>query len=102
MTRYGDFRHLPTAALVRIAHFMSKNPVTGLNTINNLLRITGKSIPVDAPMLSKLTSLIVARELNMLFNRLRSDDVLIAQEDITTFTEEQIDRICFDRGINID
>jgi len=53
---------------------MSKEPFTGLNTINNILRLFKTSIPVDLPYVRIFTRMIVARELNMLFRRLRQED----------------------------
>lgn len=57
--------------LLHIAHFMSLNPVTGLNTINNLLKPLKIKIPIDAPVIKYLTRMIITRELNLYFNRLR-------------------------------
>jgi hypothetical protein len=48
------------------------------------------------------TKKILARELNMLFRRLRAEDIVLSAENLFEFTEEQIDIICFNRGINID
>ena len=88
--------------LAHIAYFLSKKPITGLNTINNLLRITKKRIPIDAPFISFFTHMILKRELNMLFSRLRKEDMFIGMEKIEDYSEEELDKICFDRGINID
>jgi hypothetical protein len=38
----------------------------------------------------------------MLFRRLRNEDTILSAEDLFEFPEEQIDVICFNRGINID
>jgi len=38
----------------------------------------------------------------MLFRRLRNEDTILSAENIFEFSEEQIDVICFNRGINID
>lgn len=38
-TRYGKFRLFRTKTLMHMASFMSISPVTGLNTINNILRL---------------------------------------------------------------
>ncbi len=54
-----------------MAHFMSIEPVTGLNTINNILRPFKVKIDVEAPIVSYMTQIIVARELNMYFRQLR-------------------------------
>ena len=56
-----------TKSLVHMAHFMSISPVTGLNTLNNILRLFKVQIPIDAPVIHKMTQILVARELNMLF-----------------------------------
>ena len=40
--KYSNFSNYETKTLMHIAHFMSINPVTGLNTFNNILKITGK------------------------------------------------------------
>ena len=32
-------KELAAATLIKVAHFMSKEPFTGLNTINNILRL---------------------------------------------------------------
>lgn len=89
---------------------MSKEPFTGLNTINNILNLLSfftfkkiqYQIPVDVPYVKEYTRLIVAREMNMLFRRLRQEDQLISAEDLHNLPEPDLDRICFDRGINID
>ena len=73
---------------MHIANFMSKNPVTGVNTINNIIRLTKKQIPIDAPYVHGITRRILARELNMLFNKLRKEDLLIGLENINEFSEE--------------
>jgi hypothetical protein len=81
---------------------MSKSPVTGLNTINNIIKVSGYQIPADHPYVMPFTKKILARELNMLFRRLRAEDIVLSAENLFEFTEEQIDIICFNRGINID
>lgn len=37
----------------------------------------------------------------MLFSRLRQEDLLLSFEDIDSYLEEDLDRICFARGINL-
>lgn len=90
-----------TKSLIHMAHFMSIEPVTGLNTINNVLRLFKVQIPVDAPIIEIMTQRLVARELNMLFRQLRQQDLLLDLEDLDNFTEEQLTKACFARGINI-
>lgn len=100
-TRYGQFRMFRTKTLVHMAHFMSIEPITGLNTLNNILSLFKTQVPVDAPVVHYMTNMLVARELNMLFNKLRKDDLLLDMEDLDKYSEEQMTKVCFQRGINI-
>ena len=84
-----------------MAHFMSIQPVTGLNTINNILRLFKVQIPVDAPVINHMTRMLVAREMNMLFRKLRKEDLLLDGEDLDNMSDEELTKICFQRGINI-
>ena len=85
-----------------MANFMSIRPVTGLNTINNILRLIRlPAIPVDAPIVRHIAKLLVVREMNMLFSQLRAEDVHIDFEGVNAFNETQLSKICFRRGINI-
>jgi hypothetical protein len=59
---------------------MGLNPVTGLNTINNILRIFKVKIPIEAPIIKYLTKAIMVRELNLYFSRLRKEDELMSFE----------------------
>lgn len=36
--KYGTFKYMQVKSLLHVAHFMGLQPVTGLNTINNLLK----------------------------------------------------------------
>lgn len=86
--KYFNLRDWPPQQLVLVSHFMSHEPVTGLGTINRILRfptwfvntITGKSIPHFklTPSTNMLTSLysgyFIRRDLTMLFTRLRNED----------------------------
>lgn len=90
-----------TKSLMHMAHFMGISPVTGLNTINNILRLLKTQIPVDGPYIHVLTKMIVARELNMYFRKLRNEDQWLDMEDIDNYPESQLTKICFNRGINI-
>ena len=67
---------------------MSVRPVTGLNTLNNILRIVRlPAVPVDAPILKLIAKMLVVRELNMLFTQLRAEDVKIDFEGVNAFDE---------------
>ena len=86
---------------------MSLEPVTGFNIINNILGIFSKvgiriQIPIDAPGLNVISRMILARELNMYFQRIRREDEALNIHKLHEYNEEQIDAICFKRGIEID
>lgn len=80
---------------------MSLNPVTGLNTINNVLKPLKVKIPIDAPGIKYLTRMIITRELNLYFRRLREEDVLMSFEKLEDLAEEELNFICYKRGIEI-
>lgn len=84
-----------------MANFMGIDPVTGVNTINNIIKLTGKQIPVDGAIIKNFTRLIVARELNMLFKQLRNEDLTLWFEKIDDFPERDLNKVCFRRGIEI-
>jgi len=46
--------------------------------------------------------MLLVRELNMYFNRIRLEDESLPLNHLDDFTEEEIDAICFKRGIEID
>jgi hypothetical protein len=85
-----------------MAYFMSLEPITGLNTINNILKIFKVKIPIDAPFVRVMTKAILVRELNMYFARIRKADEALSFDVLESFNEEEIDRICYKRGIEID
>lgn len=80
---------------------MSLNPVTGLNTLNNLLKVFKVKIPIDAPIIKYMTKYIITRELNLYFKRLREEDVLMSFEKVDKFTEEELNFIAIRRGIEV-
>lgn len=80
---------------------MSLDPVTGLNTLNNILRMFKVKIPIDAPVIKYFTKMILKRELNLYFNRLRKEDELMSFEHIERFSEDELNYICYRRGIEI-
>lgn len=88
--------------LVKIANFMSLNPVTGLNIINNVLKIVKLHIPIDTPVINVMTKFLLVRELNMYFARIRKEDESLSFDSLDSFNEDQLDAICFRRGIEID
>lgn len=82
---------------------MGKEPVTGLNTLNGLLRMLriGQIDPCHK-FVKHYSRLFLIRELNLLFNRLRQEDQLLSAEDISKISDEVLSQICFDRGIDLD
>lgn len=99
--RYADFRFFEPQVLLHIAHFMSLNPITGINTINNILRAFKVKIQIDAPVFRYLTKFVLTRELDLYFRRLRKEDELMSFESLDKFSESELDLTCFQRGIEI-
>ena len=99
--KYANFNNFDTKNLIHMANFMSISPVTGFNTINNIIKWGGKQIQVDGPIAGHIAKRIVARELNMLFRQLRKEDLLLGFENLDAFSDRELDKICFRRGINI-
>jgi hypothetical protein len=99
---YADFQYFTVDGLMRMANFMSLNPVTGFNIINNVLRIFKLEIPINAPGVRIITKTLLVRELKMYFARIRQEDVSLSFVSIDKYSEEEIDAICFKRGIEID
>lgn len=115
--KYGSFRRFNAKQLVSISHFMSHEPVTGLKTINNILRLpltlvnklTKKQIKFELKydsnwLLSAYAKVFIQRDLELFFTRLREADQLISYEleQLEKFAPEDIKKICFERGINIE
>lgn len=40
--KYANFRNFETKTLIHMANFMAIEPVTGINTLNNIIKLTGK------------------------------------------------------------
>jgi hypothetical protein len=73
--KYGSFRQFNPNVLITVSNFMGKEPVTGLNTLNGLLRMLriGQIDPCHK-FVKHYSRLFLIRELNLLFNRLRQED----------------------------
>jgi len=71
-----------------MANFMSLNPVTGLNIINNVLRLFKLEIPVNAPVIKVMTKTLLVRELKMYFARIRKEDESLSFVSLDTYSEE--------------
>jgi hypothetical protein len=89
-------------SLLKISHFLGIQPVTGVNILNNILKIFRLNIPVETtPIIRDIAKLLVVRELNMYFSRIRSFDVEYSFKNLDNITDEDLDQICFRRGIEI-
>jgi len=101
--RYADFKFFSVKDLIRIGYFLSLEPVTGVNIINNVLAKTVKVKidPSTTPGVSLFAKWLLVREINMYFDRLRKIDESISFEDLDRFSEEEIDLLCFKRGIEM-
>jgi hypothetical protein len=77
--------------LSHIAHFMSLTPVTGLNIINNIIKVFKVKIPLDAPVINFFTKRILARSLKLYFDKLRKEDELMSFAVVEKFSEGELD-----------
>lgn len=87
--KYGSFRQFEPKALITVSNFMGKEPVTGFNTLNGLLKML--RIPQIDPCnhyLKYYSKMFLVRELNILFNRLRVEDQLLSSEDLSKISDE--------------
>ena len=80
---------------------MGLEPVTGFNIINNFLKVFRVQIPIQGQGVKVLTQFILRRELRMYFTKIRNEDELINMETLNKFTEAEIDKLCFRRGISL-
>jgi hypothetical protein len=71
-----------------MAYFMSLEPVTGVNILNNILKVFKMEISPTAPGVSFISKFLIVRELNMYFKRIRKEDSEISFDMLDTFTEE--------------
>lgn len=92
---------MKNSTILDVAHFMGLQPITGLNLINKILSIARLSIGVDAPLIRHLVHWILVREVNLYFSRIRRDDELLNFDDLPKLCEEELNRICVERGIDI-
>jgi hypothetical protein len=100
--RYGCFKHMDIKNLIKIANFLGIQPVTGVNILNNILKIFRLNIPVETtPIVRDIAKLLVVRELNMYFSRIRKFDIEYSFNNLDKISDEDLDQICFRRGIEI-
>jgi hypothetical protein len=71
-----------------MAYFMSLEPVTGVNILNNILKVFKMEISPTAPGVSFISKFLLVRELNMYFKRIRKEDSEISFDMLENFTEE--------------
>ena len=71
-----------------MAYFMSLEPVTGVNILNNILKVFKMEISPTAPGVSFISKFLLVRELNMYFKRIRKEDSAISFDMLENFTEE--------------
>ena len=100
--KYADFKHFKVNTLLDIAHFMGLKPITGLNTINNILSFVRLNIKLDNKYISWYTKLILRRELRMYMRKIRKEDTYLSMENINIFPVSKIDSILVERGIKIE
>lgn len=96
---------------------MSHEPVTGLKTINNIIKLplsliyklTKYRITFELKydthwLLSSFSKFFIVRDLELFFSRLRNEDQLLSAEmdELANFPPAFIQKICFERGINIE
>lgn len=100
--KYADFRHFKVSTLQQMGYFMGLDPVTGVNTINNLLSFFGLKIDISSPYVKWFTKMIMIRELRLFFRKIRREDAYLSMEKMSNFEEYKIDSILIERGIEIE
>jgi len=98
---YINFQYTSTKALMAICNMMSLQPITGLNTINNILKVFRVKIPIDHPAVEWMTRRILFREFSLYMKKLRRDDSYLQFEEIEDLDEPTLNRLCFERGLPI-
>ena len=99
--KYINFRYAPTNAIMTASNLMSLQPVTGINTLNNILKLFRLQIPIDHPTVHWMTRRILVRELFLYMKKLRKDDSILRFDEIEELDNESLDRLCFERGLPI-
>jgi hypothetical protein len=115
--KYAQLKHFQTKNLIMISQFMGHEPVTGFTTVNrtlnilpNLIRkVTGFRMPLanlsyeNNRLFNAISHYVVCRDLQLLLTRLRNEDQLISQDldRLKELPDELLNKICFERGINI-
>ena len=102
--KYCSFKQFQVKYLLQVSHFMSHEPVTGLTIINRVLKLPSsiikKFLNINIPvfqlnyeqhwLIEAYVKLMVKRDLNLLFNRLRVEDQLISAQNLNDFPPQVI------------
>jgi len=99
--KYLNFNYAPPKMLMTVCNIMSLQPVTGLNTLNNFLKIFKIKIEINNPYVAWLTRRILLREFKLYMRKLRKDDSMIRFSEIEEMDEATLNRVCFERAIPI-
>jgi hypothetical protein len=99
--KYLDFSHAPPKIIMLACNIMSLQPITGLNTINNLIKLFKIQIPVDNKYVEWLTRRILFREFKLYMKKLRKDDSMLRFDEIDQMDDPFLNRMCFERAIPI-
>ena len=73
---------------MNIFSFMMQKPVTGFNTINQILKPFKLQVPLDADILRPYLTIILGRQLNMTFRSLRKAEQAISFEYLDEISED--------------
>ena len=98
---YLDFKYHDVNELKSMARFFGMTPMTGLNTFNNLIKRTNRKVSADHWSIHWITQRIALRQMNVHFRRIRREDTIIDSENLDSYTEEEINSICIQRGIEV-
>lgn len=85
---YLGFKYWETKSLLQFSEFLGLTPVTGLNTINNLLGKVSLKIKIDNFLVKWFTKPLITRELKMYFRKLRKEDIIISYENLQELEEQ--------------
>lgn len=83
-----------------MALFLGQTPCTGFNSLNNLLLFLRlPTVNPEAPFIRHITKFFLIRQLRVACHILRKQDTKLSIEDLSKYPEQEIDQICFNRGI---
>lgn len=81
---------------------MGKEPLTGFNMLNKFMRfLRCREFDPCAPYLRNVSSIVLRRQCRIIFRQLRREDLLLSAEDVSELPDDILEKICFDRGIDI-